>query len=264
MIAEAERDSVRSGGMVIDIGNSSIKLGLWCDKAVTGSVRVPNDDTAGLAKAIARLLGRQADDAPTDVAIASTEPNVLKLTRSMLVDGGAEAFVVGEEIPLPVPTDVEVPEQVGVDRLCSAAAAHDRTGHACIVIDFGSAITVDLIGDDGVFLGGAILPGLAMQRAALHERTAALPLVEPSLPKSPVGRSTQEAIRSGIVYGTVGAVRGLVERFAGRLGTWPQVLATGGDLELLKDECDFCDSLVPDLGLMGVGLAYARWRRDSS
>ena len=264
MIAEAEQGSLRSGGVVIDIGNSSIKLGLWCDTAITGSVRLPNHDTAGLAEAIALLRGRQPDDAPTDVAIASTQPVVLKRTRSILADGGADALVVGEEIPLPLPVDVEVAGQVGVDRLCSAAAAHHRTGHACVVVDFGSAITVDLIGDDGVFLGGAILPGLAMQRSALHERTAALPLVELSLPQSPVGRSTQEAIRSGIVYGTVGAVRGLVEQFAGRLGTWPQVVATGGDLELLKDECDFCDSWVPDLGLMGVGLAYERWRRGSS
>lgn len=255
---------MRSSGMVIDIGNSSIKLGLWCDTAVTGSVRLLNDDTAGLAEAIARLQAQQPDDATRDVAIASTQPEILKRTRSILGDGGADSWVVGEEIPLPVPVDVEAAQQVGVDRLCSAAAAHDRTGHACIVVDFGTAITVDLVGDDGVFLGGAILPGLAMQRSALHEGTAALPLVEPAIPKSPVGRSTEEAIRSGMVYGTVGAVRGLVERFAGQLGTWPQVVATGGDLELLKDECDFCDSLVPDLCLIGVGLAYARWRQSPS
>ena len=254
---------MRPGGMVIDIGNSSIKLGLWGDDGVTGSVRLPNDDTAGLAEAITRLQGQQPDDAPTEVAIASTQPEALKRTKSILIEGGTDALVVGEDIPLPGPVDADVAKQVGVDRLCSAAAAHHRTGHSCIVIDFGTAITVDLIGDDGIFLGGAILPGLAMQRSALHEGTAALPLVEPGLPKSPVGQSTEDAIRSGMIYGTVGAVRGLVERFAGQLGTWPQVVATGGDLELLKDECDFCDSLVPDLGLMGVGLAYARWRCGS-
>ncbi|MEK6674413.1 MAG: type III pantothenate kinase, partial [Planctomycetota bacterium] len=125
-------------------------------------------------------------------------------------------------------------------------------------VDFGTAVTVDLVDDEGTLLGGAILPGLRMQFRALHSNTAQLPEVEPGFPESPYGRNTTEAIQTGVCRGLIGAVRGLVESYATSLNRWPQVVATGGDLEFLAPHCDFLDTMVTHLALRGVGLAYAK------
>ena len=109
-----------------------------------------------------------------------------------------------------------------------------------------------------MFLGGAILPGLAMQLRALREETAVLPEVEPGIPDFPYGRSTKEAIQVGVCRGMAGAVRGLVEAYASTLNRWPHVVATGGDLSLIAPQCDFLDTLVDHLVLRGIGLAYAK------
>jgi type III pantothenate kinase len=126
------------------------------------------------------------------------------------------------------------------------------------VVDFGTAITVDLIDDTGRFAGGAILPGAELQAQALARGTAALPEVEPTPPEDAIGRDTSEAIRSGICNGIPGAVRGIVEQYAAKLNQWPQVVATGGDLGLFLERCDFIDSPVPNLTLIGVGLAHSK------
>ena len=166
--------------------------------------------------------------------------------------------MVGQGIELPIEVKLREPHRVGVDRVCTAAAAFERTGHGCTVVDFGTTVTVDLVDDAGVFLGGAILPGPRLQAQALAKYTAALPEVDPQPPANPIGADTVEAIGSGVCYGIAGAVRGLVERYATVLHHWPQVVATGGQLELFMPECDFIDSAVPDLTLLGVGLAHTR------
>jgi type III pantothenate kinase len=145
---------------------------------------------------------------------------------------------------------------IGVDRVCEAAAAYDKLQTGCTVVSFGTAVTVDLVDDDGTLLGGAILPGLRMQLRALHENTAALPEVQPGIPELPYGRDTTEAIQNGVCRGLTGAVRGLVEAYATHLNRWPHVVATGGDVAFLAPHCDFLDTIVSDLTLRGIGLAY--------
>ncbi len=242
---------------VIDIGNTRIAVGRWENSAVMDTVRVDADDRTGLTQALTRLHRGFPADASPATGIASVAPDTLAW-----VDGVVQAVtgrgpvVIGRNVPLPMPINVRHPERVGVDRVCSAAAAFRRVRGTCIVVQFGTAVTVDVVADDGVFLGGAILPGLAMQARALHEFTAALPLVAPNPPEQIIGGDTEEAIRSGIVIGTAGAVRGLVEGIATQLGKWPQVIATGGDAARMAGVAaatDFFDSLVPDLCLMGIG-----------
>jgi type III pantothenate kinase len=126
------------------------------------------------------------------------------------------------------------------------------------VASFGTAITIDCVSADGRFMGGAILPGLDMSFEALHEGTAALPQVEVETPGGAIGRNTHDAIVNGVVYGAVGALRELVERYATELGHWPQLVITGGNAGLVRQLADFVDSVVPDLCLMGVALAYRR------
>ena len=227
---------------------------------VAGAKRVAAADREGFAAAFAELCGRFSEGKPEAVVVASVVPEAVGWIRECAAAAGHRTLVVGQEVPLPSRVAVREPTRVGVDRVCAAAAAFERTGHACTIVDFGTAITVDLVDDEGTFVGGAILPGPALQAKALADGTAALPQVELSSPEQAIGRDTTEAICSGILNGVAGAVRGLVEQYATELNTWPQVVATGGGLEQLLDRCDFIDSAVADLTLMGVGLAYARHR----
>lgn len=252
----------RDALIVIDIGNGVVHLGIWESMQVTCVRGVPTDEHPQLVEELGQLRQRFGKTAPAAVVISSVVPAVAEQVKEAVADleGNARALVVGADLPLPAPVAVREPGRVGVDRVCAAAAAFEKTRHACTVVDFGTAITVDLIDDEGTFVGGAIFPGTALQAWALSEGTAALPLVKIQSPEQAVGRDTTEAIRSGILNGVAGAVRGIVEQYATELNAWPQVVATGGDLERLLDRCDFIDSAVTDLTLMGVGLAFARHR----
>jgi type III pantothenate kinase len=247
--------------VAIDVGNMSITLGGWEAMKVVGSAHLPTSDRQQFPAALTRLCTRFPDGKPQAVVLASVVPDAVGWIRDCVASvTEVRALVVGSEIPLPIPVAVREPDRVGVDRVCAAAAAFDRTGHACTIVDFGTAVTVDLVDDRGTFVGGAILPGPALQARILAEGTTALPEIGLAPPEQSIGRDTVEAIRSGIYNGIAGAVRGLVEQYATVLNTWPQVVATGGDLEALLPRCDFIDNAIPDLALMGVGLAYARHR----
>jgi len=117
---------------------------------------------------------------------------------------------------------------------------------------------VDLVDDDGILLGGAILPGLRLQLRALHDFTARLPAVEPVFLEAAFGRDTTEAIQTGVCRGLAGGVRWIIEGYATQLNRWPQVVATGGDLAFMLPHCDFVDSPVPYLTLRGVGIAFRK------
>ena len=123
----------------------------------------------------------------------------------------------------------DAPEQTGVDRVVNIAAAYEQMGKACVVVDAGTAITVNVCNDSGDFLGGAIASGAGVQLAALHEKTAKLPSVPLDTPQGLIGKSTEQAILHGVFYGIRGMVKELVENYATELGTWPDIIATGGD-----------------------------------
>lgn len=249
----------KAGLIVVDVGNTSTALGVWDGTNVSHSTRVPTTDRNRFAETYEALCRCFDGGRPAAMTVASVVPDVTAWLRSYLGEVLSHKMtVVGQDIPLPIPVAVREPGLLGVDRVCSAAAAFERTQHACTVIDFGTAITVDLVDDEGTFVGGAILPGPTLQARSLARDTAALPEVEVVAPQDAIGRDTVEAIRSGIHYGIPGAVRGIVEQYATQLNQWPQVVATGGELESLLERCDFIDTPVPDLTLLGVGLAAAR------
>ena len=131
---------------------------------------------------------------------------------------------------------------------------------AVVVADFGTATTIDCVDHYGIFLGGAILPGLDVAARSLNEHTVALPRIKPEIPTGAYGTNTVAAIQHGIYYGAIGALRGIVEQYATQLGRWPQVILTGGFGKLISEKCDFVDSYVPNLCLDGIFLAYRKWR----
>ncbi|MCP4590108.1 MAG: type III pantothenate kinase, partial [bacterium] len=218
-----------------------------------------HEDWAGLSTALSAARDAADDMELHAAAVATVVPELLGRVEESITEAlGLRTLVIGRDLPLPLPVLVDEPEAVGSDRLCVAAGAYERARGTCTVIDFGTAVTVDLVDDTGAFQGGAILPGLGMQARALCEHTAALPTVPVAFPGKRVGKCTTEAIQSGICYGLAGAVRHLVEGYALELNQWPYVVATGGDAETMMDACDFIDAVVPDLCLRGVGLAYVK------
>ena len=134
-----------------------------------------------------------------------------------------------------------------------------------MVADFGTALTIDAVSEKGIFLGGAIMPGLQIAADALHERTAALPRVVPSVPPRdsvPLGRNTTEAIEIGLYVGYQGMIREVIERYATAMGHWPSVIATGGDAPLFAAGCPWIDRVVEELPLLGIALAYDRFAKN--
>jgi len=246
--------------IVLDIGNTSIHMGTWADSRIRSATSFANDDQAAFDESFAAHCDLMPQRRPPAVAIASVSPPTLERIRTILEARlEQEVLVIGETIPLPLDVKVRDKRAVGVDRVCAAAAAFEKLQGSCVVVDFGTAVTVDLVDDDGVFVGGAIFPGVGLQLQALHEHTAQLPAVQPGLPPQAFGRDTIEAMQIGVCRGIAGAVRGIVEGYATERNQWPFVVATGGDLALLMPLCDFIDKAVADLTLAGVGLAYSKY-----
>jgi type III pantothenate kinase len=202
---------------------------VWCVASVSRPVE-------------ARLADWVADQRPAD--------NYLRLTNDLL----------------PIEIRVEQPERVGTDRLLAALAAASlgTNDRPAIVIDAGSAITVDLVAADGAFEGGAILPGFEMMATALAQQTDQLPLIEPSDSTDPppvVGKSTVQAIRSGLFWSHIGAVRELVERISAGLDAPPEIFVAGGDAAVLAGFLDGAPRVIPNLVFQGILIAYRQRRR---
>ena len=246
--------------LACDVGNSSIRLTNISGEEASPVQSLRVGDLGSLGEALADLW--QESDPPKKVAAASVNPPALKALEAAASEAiKQEVLVVGRDLPLPIETDLPEPDAIGVDRMCCAAAAFDRLGTGCVVADFGTAITVDAVSDNGIFLGGAILPGLSMGVQGLHSGTAKLPSVKLTTPKWVFGKDTRQAIISGLVRGARGALRELVEAYASEMGHWPTVIVTGGDAKLIcgpVDESGLVQAIVPELALRGVAMAYYR------
>ena len=169
------------------------------------------------------------------VVVSSVKPEWTKMVKQLVKEHLDEKImVIGEEIPLPMEMAVDEPKKVGTDRIAAAAAAYAVVEQAVVIADFGTAITIDLVDEKGVFLGGIIAPGLNIGARALNEYTAKLPLVKPSKPKTAWGKNTEAAINCGVYYGAVGLLHEVIRRYAEKIDKWPYTVITGGDAALDK------------------------------
>ena len=243
----------------IDVGNSRIGLGLWDDDGLHETRRLDNDKPNAWEAALSEIWSAAVQFKQRAVVIGSVCPPISRQFADLIQQHcDIEPLLVRDDLPLPLPLDIENPREVGVDRVCSAAAAYDRLHETCAIASFGTATTIDCVSADGRFLGGAILPGLDISCEALHTRTARLPHVTLAAPKHIFAKNTYDAIVNGIVYAAVGALREIVERFATELNSWPKLIITGGRAPLVVENADFIDAHVPDLCLMGVALTYRK------
>jgi type III pantothenate kinase len=243
--------------MVLNVGNSRLAIGVFEAGELTHVTRIAHDQRsdwpAQLADAWKRIEGKDG----AAVAGASVNPAVMEHLEVAVEEAtGRKVEWIGREIELPIKVKTAQPGETGVDRVLTVAAAYEQLNKACVVVDAGTAVTVDCCNDAGDFLGGSIAPGAAMQLDALHERTAKLPRVDLATPTDPFGKSTAGAIQQGVYFGIRGMVKELVENYATELGTWPDLIATGGDAGRLFDGWELVHAIAPDLTLYGIALAY--------
>lgn len=247
------------GLLAIDIGNTRVGIAAWDTDGLHHARHVQLRDPQSWRDALSITWAHLARHAKRAVVVGSVVPDATAAVCKLAGDVcDVEPLRIRDDLPLPMPLDLERDDEVGVDRVCAAAAAFDAIGGPCAVASFGSATTIDCVSADGRFMGGTIMPGVEMSWRALHEFTAALPQVNGTVAHSPFGRNTHECIVNGVLFGAAGALREIVERFATELGQWPHLVMTGGAAPLVADLVDFADSLVPDLCLRGVALAYRR------
>jgi len=244
--------------LVLNVGNTRLALGVFVGGELAHSARITHENRADWAGKIADARKRIEKKENAAVAGARVNP-VLNEEVEHIVEEvtGKSLDWVGKQIDLPIKVLTEKPEATGVDRVVNVAAAYEQMEKACVVVDAGTAITVDCCNDQGEFLGGAIAPGASLMLAALHEKTAKLPEVELAMPKSAFGKNTREAILLGVYHGIRGMVKELVENYATELGFWPEIIATGGDAAKLFEGWELIHAIAPDLTLYGIALAYA-------
>jgi type III pantothenate kinase len=241
----------------MDIGNTSVSMSRWELGERVKADRIATEAFDSVVELLQKNWDVLGEDSQRAVVLCSVCPSVLERLRlSCQKRRIGPLLVVGEDLDLPIGVDLAEPLKVGTDRICAAAGAYIKVKSACVVADFGTALTIDLVSDNGVFLGGTIMPGLALSAKALHEHTALLPLVELGSTDSTLGKDTQSAIRNGIFAMFRGALREVVECYATDIGRWPPLILTGGDARLLADACDFVDHVCDDLSLDGLILAY--------
>jgi type III pantothenate kinase len=243
--------------LVLNVGNTRLAAGVFCAGELRKVIRVPHQDKSEWSRLLGECWGLiESTDLPA-VAGASVNNTAMEPLEHVVEQlTGKRVQWVGREIDLPIPVLTDKPEETGIDRILNVAAAYEQMQKACVVVDAGSAITVDVCNDGGEFIGGAIAPGLSMMLDALHERTSRLPRVPFEVPKGPFGKNTADAIRHGCYYGLRGTVKEVVENYATALGFWPDIIATGGDAELLFRDWELVHAVVPDLTLYGVAHAF--------
>jgi len=246
--------------LAISVGNSRTSLGAFVDGKLLESDRVENADPEAIVRTAERLWKTlESDDERLCVIASVNDPVADPLETALAAKLETEVSRIGRDLAAPIGECLDPGTVPGADRLLNAAAAWDVMRSACIVVDAGTAITIDFIDGDGVFHGGAIAPGATMQLTALHEHTAALPRVAFSQPDDvPFGRNTAEAMLQGVYHGLRGLVWRLVERYAQEYGAFPPVVATGGDATTLFADDELIDRVVPDLTLLGIAVAVRR------
>ncbi|MEE8171199.1 MAG: type III pantothenate kinase [Phycisphaerae bacterium] len=243
--------------LLVEVGNSHVSIATSSPGRLSAPRRFENGAHGLVAERLRRDWRAMPGDRQCAVVLASVVPEqTTELQSAIRSDLDTDPMILGDSLPVPIEYGAVDKETVGVDRLCAAAAAHHKIQDACVVAGFGTAITIDCVDSEGTFLGGAILPGLQLQARSLHGGTAQLPRVDVRAPQAAFGRNTEEAIVNGVVYGAVGALREIVERYATELGRWPRLVVTGGGAPLIRETCDFVDDFIPDLVLRGMALAY--------
>lgn len=243
--------------LALTVGNTRTRVGLFEQGELRESASFANTDPVPIIEA---CRAHASERHGLQAVIASVHQEMSTAIAVKLRGVLDESVLwIGRDIPIPLTHTLDDASTLGQDRALCALAAFARAKQACVVVDAGTAITVNFIDGEGVFHGGVIAPGLEMMLASLHEHTSALPKLSFTPPTpGPFGKDTRHAMLLGVQAAAKGLVRHQVEAFAEFYEAYPQVVATGGDAQTLFADDDLVEHIVPDLQLMGIAECVAR------
>jgi type III pantothenate kinase len=252
--------------LVVDVGNTQTHFGTFKGTELLehwrfATVRQSTADELGAAlRALLELRGMTLDDLEASI-VSSTVPQLGPEWAAMAERYlGHAMVVVGPGVRSGMALRYDNPREIGADRLVNAVAAYDHIKGACIVVDFGTAITYDPVSANGEYLGGIIAPGIEISMEALTERAAKLPKIDLGPPRQLIGKTTVDAIRSGVIYGFAGQVDAIVNRLRAEMGEETATIATGGLAGAIVPFTDTIDEVDDLLTLTGLRLLHERNR----
>ena len=248
--------------LAVDIGNTETTLGVFEGDELRSTWHMATvihrtaDEHAVLLLNLLRNQGFDTSDIK-EVALCSVVPPLTSIYEEVFQRNfGISPLVVAAGIKTGVRICMDNPKEVGADRIVDAVAAHNLYGGPIIIVDLGTGTTFDTVSRNGDYLGGAIAPGIGVAAEAMFRRAAMLPHIELARPSHVIGTNTIDAMKSGIFFGYVALVEGMVARIQRELGEKAKVVATGGYAELIAKETKIIDEVNPDLTLIGLRLVY--------
>jgi type III pantothenate kinase len=255
--------------IAIDIGNTNIAVGLFLNGLEQSVKTVSGNDKEQLTEALKKgweqiPVSKSSKEKKRDgvFAASSVKPAWTQKVQEIVKEQfGEKLLVVGKDIPFPMDLSAEktYKSTIGADRVVAAAAAYAVVEDAVVVAQIGTAVTIDLVDERGIFLGGIIVPGFEASAQAMKDSTAQLPKITVSKPKGVYGTNTEDAINCGLYFSAIATLQEIIGRYAEKIGRWPQTIVTGSGAELIKDDCKFIDNFVPNLVIKGIALAYRKY-----
>src|SRR5829696_1746167 len=251
--------------LVVDAGNTQTHLGTYRDGELVqhwrfATVRESTADELGAAVRNLLALRGMHLEMLDGMIVSSTVPQLRPEWTAMGAQYlDADVKVVGPGLRTGMSIRYDNPREIGPDRLVNAVAGFAKVGGPCVVVDFGTAVTHDVVSKDGEYLGGVIFPGVEISLEALTERAAALPTIDLTPPRAVLGKSTVDAIRSGVLYGYAGMVDGILGRLRDEVGA-ARAIATGGLAGAVAPYCELIDEVDDLLTLTGLRLIWERNR----
>jgi len=237
--------------LAVDIGNTNIGFALFKRGRIIRRFEIPRK---GYSKT--RLFGKLKNLSGFDAIICSVVPQQTRTLCRDLKKIAKKTYIIGKDIEVPIKNLYHKPKQLGQDRMVNAYAARELYGKPLVVIDLGTAITIDCVNKEGAYLGGMILPGLNLSLSALSEKTALLPKISLRRPKGLIGKDTESSIINGVVLGFAVTANSLSKRISGKIGKNVKIILTGGDACFIREYFRKNTRMDMDLTSKGLYLVY--------